>query len=89
MTLPEAGRYEVRLAYTTNPNRATNVPVIVHHREGREMKRVNQRIAPPIDKRFVSLGSFEFAGGQQTIVTVETTDTDGHVVVDAVQLLKP
>lgn len=89
VTLPEAGRYEVRLAYTTNPNRATNVPVIVHHREGRETKRVNQRIAPPIDRRFVSLGSFEFAAGQQTIVTVETTDTDGHVVVDAVQLLKP
>ena len=25
--LPAAGKYEVRLAYTANPNRATNVPV--------------------------------------------------------------
>ncbi|MFH1269204.1 MAG: FAD-dependent oxidoreductase, partial [Planctomycetota bacterium] len=43
--LPKPGRYDVRLYYSPNPNRATNVPVTVHHADGPESVRVNQRKA--------------------------------------------
>src|SRR5690606_23795031 len=61
--LPEPGRYEVRLAYTRNTNRASNVPVEIHHAEGRATVVVDQRQAPPIDGLFISLGTFRFDSG--------------------------
>ncbi|MCA8998674.1 MAG: FAD-dependent oxidoreductase [Planctomycetaceae bacterium] len=83
--LPSAGRYEVRLSYSASENRATNVPVFVFHREGRTVIKVNQRQAPA-DGPFFSLGTFEFRKGQNR-VEIANIATDGHVIVDAVQLL--
>ena len=85
--LPVAGEYEVRFAYTANPNRASNVPVAVHHADGTKLVRVNQRKAPPIDKAFVSLGVFRFEKGKGSSVNVATTNADGHVIIDGVQWL--
>ena len=85
--LPAAGRYEVRLAYTANPNRATNVAVSVKHADGAEAVTVNQRKPPPIDKLWVSLGTFEFAKGKAGSVTVTNADADVYVVIDAIQWL--
>jgi hypothetical protein len=87
VALPKAGRYEVRLAYTANPNRATNVPVTVEHAGGKASVRVNQRKEPPLEKMFVSLGTFEFAGAR-AVVEVSNAGTDGYVVVDGVQLIE-
>lgn len=84
-SLPAAGRYEVRLAYTALPNRASNVPVIIRHAGGEKTTTVNQRAAPPIDGLFVSLGSYEFTREQPASVEVSNTGTDGHVIIDAVQ----
>jgi hypothetical protein len=83
--LPKAGRYEVRLAYTPNPNRATNVPVTVESAEGTKTVRVNQKVAPPIEKFFVSLGTYAFTAEKPAVVTVSNAGTDGHVIIDAVQ----
>jgi hypothetical protein len=84
-TLPKAGLYEVRLAYTPNPNRATNVPVTVESVDGKKVVHVNQRTAPPVDKYFVSLGKYVFASDRPSVVTVTTERTDGYVIIDAVQ----
>jgi hypothetical protein len=84
-TLPKAGRYEVRLAYTPNPNRATNVPVTVESAEGKREVRVNQRATPPIEKHFVSLGTYAFEADKPAAVTIRNAGTDGHVIIDAVQ----
>jgi choline dehydrogenase-like flavoprotein len=84
--LPKAGRYEVRIAYTANPNRATNVPVTIETAAGETTKLVNQRQAPPIDGAWRSLGTHSFKAGT-AVVTVSNRDTDGHVIADAVQLL--
>jgi hypothetical protein len=84
-TLPKAGRYEVRLAYTPNPNRATNVPVTVESAEGKREVRVNQRATPPIGKHFVSLGTYAFEADKPAAVTIRNAGTDGHVIIDAVQ----
>ena len=83
----EPGRYEVRLAYTTGTNRATNVPVSILSLEGDSTHTVNMRKPPPQDQHFVSLGEFSFDTSQQWFVTVSNTGTDGHVIVDAIQFL--
>jgi hypothetical protein len=82
-----ASKYEVRLSYTANPNRATNVPVTVVHADGTAAVKVNQQKAPPIDKMWVSLGTFRFEKGKKGYVEVTNKDADGYVVIDAVQWL--
>ena len=85
--VPAAGRYDVRLAYTPGSNRATNVPVTIEHLGGRETLRVDQRQPPRLAGAFVSLGTFDLAPGMETVVTVATTGTNGHVIVDGLWLL--
>ncbi len=82
----KAGRYEVRLAYSASGNRATNVPVVVYHANGRSEMVVNQRNSPPIDRLLVSLGTFVF-GDEPAAVMVYNRGADGYVIVDAVQFL--
>ena len=86
LDLPTAGKYEVRLSYSPNPNRATNVPVTVSHAGGTTTVKVNQRKAPPADSAWVSLGVFEFAKGKGGKVTVSNGGVDGYVIVDAVHV---
>jgi hypothetical protein len=83
----ESGTYEVRLAYIPHANRADKVPVRVFYRDGDETVFVNQRLRPPIDGRFVSLGRYRFTKGNQWFVMVSTDGANGHVVADAVQFL--
>jgi hypothetical protein len=85
--LPQTGKYEVRMSYSPNPNRATNVPVVIVHADGRETVKVNQQKAPTIDKLFISLGAFRFEKGMKGHVEIGNKDVDGYVVIDAVQWL--
>ena len=85
--LPAAGRYEVRLSYTANPNRATRAPVKVAHAGGEAEVTVNQQKPGPIGGAWVSLGTFTFAAGKVGHVEVGNRGADGHVVIDAVQWL--
>ncbi len=87
LTAPKDGRYEVRFAYVPNNNRATNVPVTIDSADGKKTVTVNEREAPPIDKSFISLGTFNFKADKPAVVTVTTEKTNGHVIIDAVQLL--
>lgn len=84
-TLPKPGRYECRIAYTPNPNRASRVAVIVEHADGRKQITINQRKVPPVDGLFLSLGTFRFEAAGRVIVTTE--GADGYVIADAVQWL--
>ncbi|HRQ87260.1 MAG TPA: FAD-dependent oxidoreductase [Bacteroidia bacterium] len=85
-TLPEAGTYEVQIAWVPNANRATNVPVSIAHADGTTERTVNQRNRPTIDKAFESLGTYRFE--KDASVTISNTGTDGYVVIDAVRWLK-
>jgi hypothetical protein len=85
--VPKDGRYQVRFAYTPNPNRATNVPVTIESADGSKTVPVNERIEPPIEKSFVSLGTFNFSTGRAAVIVVKNDGTDGFVIIDAVQLL--
>ncbi len=83
--LPAPGRYEVRLAYSRQSNRAEQVPVTVHHRGGTKTVVVNQRRKPEIKDCWTSLGKFNFDKLARVVVSNE--GTKGYVMADAVQFL--
>jgi hypothetical protein len=88
ITAPAAGRYDVRLAYTPNPNRATNVPVTVETvAAGKRKLTIDQKKPPTFDGHFVSLGVYTLAAGEVVGVTVSNEGTSGFVIVDAVQVV--
>jgi hypothetical protein len=86
-TVEKTGRYEVRISYPANPNRATNVPVVVRHGGGETSIQVNQKNVPKIGGLFEPLGRFELTQGEEYRVVVSNEGTDGYVVVDAVLIL--
>jgi hypothetical protein len=82
--IDKPGRYDVRLAWTSDPNRATNVPVTISTADGEKTVRVDQHSKPARDG-FHSLGTFTLE--TSATVTVSTSGTDGYVIIDAVQLV--
>lgn len=85
-TLPKAGHYEVRLAYTINANRATNVPVAIEHAGGTANVVVNQQTPPTVNGVFAIVGDYDF--GTSAAVEISTADTNGYVIIDAVQFVE-
>ena len=84
-TLPTTGLYRVAISYSTNANRATNVPVIIHHAKGETKVLVNQKLKPNGDGPFHVVGIFEFTAGKVSWVEIGNADTNGYVIVDAAQ----
>ncbi|QDU41433.1 Xanthan lyase precursor [Maioricimonas rarisocia] len=87
LPISQSGNYEVRVSYTPNPNRASNVRVVVRHAKGETEVTLNQRKKPGIDGVFEKLGEFEFRGDGTGMVTISNDGADGHVIADAVQLI--
>ena len=85
--VPIAGEYDVRISFTPGSNRATNTPVTIDAADGPTRVLVNQRVPPPLDGWFASVGRHRFDAGATGVVRVSTEGTDGHVIVDAVQLV--
>jgi hypothetical protein len=85
--IPADGKYEVRFAYVPNGNRATNVPVTVESAVGDKTVKVNEKLTPPIDGLFISLGTYQFTAAKGAAIVVSNEGTDGYVIIDAVQLL--
>ena len=85
--LSSAGKYQVAISYSANGNRATNVPVTIHHAKGETKVLVNQKLATKGEAPFHVVGTFEFAAGKDGWVEIGNAGTDGHVIVDAVQWL--
>ncbi|MCA9069027.1 MAG: FAD-dependent oxidoreductase, partial [Planctomycetaceae bacterium] len=81
----EPGRYEVRIAYSPGSNRATNVPVVIHHEGKTTEVKLNQKNKPKHDSLTTSVGTFSF--GDSGRVVISNANTDGYVIVDAVQFL--
>lgn len=85
-TLPRPGLYEVRIYYTPNANRATNVPVTIAVGPNKKMATLDERKTPKVG-RYASFGAFSAPAGRGVTVTIGTQDTDGYVVIDAVQFV--
>jgi len=58
---------------------------LLKHGEGESRVTLNERAAPEIDKIFHSLGKFSF--NREAVIVISNDDTDGYVVIDAVQLV--
>jgi hypothetical protein len=85
--LPGDDRYEVLVAYSADPNRATNAPYVVHHADGTTPVPVNQRVrgVPDIHMgEWTSLGIFSFKSGIDGYVELSDA-ADGAVIADAVR----
>ena len=82
-----AGRYEVRIAYSALPNRATNVPVTIATADGPQTVRVNEQQTPAIDKLFQPIGTFRFDADRPAVIVISNDGCDGYVIIDAVQLV--
>jgi hypothetical protein len=85
--IPDTTRYDVRFAYTTGRNRATNVQITVFSADGEKVVTVDERQEPPSEGHFVSLGHYTFDKGSQGFVLVTNQGADGHVTADAVQFV--
>ena len=81
------GVYDCRVSYSINPNRATNVPVVAETSLMRIEKTVDQKVAPPIDGLFISIGQIKVGDDGKAAVVVTAKGTNGHVIVDAAQML--
>ena len=79
-SLASAGSYQVSLRWTSDPNRATNVPVDIVHTGGTTTTTLNQQTQ---GGQWVPLGTFDFAVGSLGSVTLRTTATNGYVIADA------
>jgi hypothetical protein len=85
--VPQAGQYEVRLAYAAHENRAPSVPVTVISADGEKATKVNQKEPGKAENNFLSLGTYRFDPGTPGAVVITNKGTQGHVCVDAVQVV--
>jgi hypothetical protein len=86
--IPKAGRYRVLIAYPANPNRAARVPVTIAHADGETTVTIDQRKAPEADGLLRPIGAYRFEQGRRGHVEIGNKDTDGFVVIDAVQFVE-
>jgi len=82
-----SGRYEVRIAYSAHGNRASNVPVTIRHAGGETGLKLDQRKPGSIDRLLQPIGTFRFESGKSYSVELSNSQTDGYVMIDAVQLV--
>jgi hypothetical protein len=80
--LPSAGRYDVYVWWSSNPNRSGNVPVSVKHSGGDSVKNYNQKTG---GGQWVLHGRYSFAVG--SVGYVEATDANGQGSADAVRFV--
>jgi hypothetical protein len=49
---------------------------------------MNQQLAPTHPGGFAAIGAFEFKAGKKSAVMISNEGTTGHVIADAVQLVR-
>lgn len=86
--LPAGGQWQVAITWPANPNRASSVRVLIRHADGTDMVEIDQRKSPEGRDAFQPLGKFRFTPDRPAVVEVTNRNTDGHVVIDAVQWLR-
>ena len=81
------GRCEVRISFSAGPNRATNVPVTLSSGGTDVLAFLDQQQTPSTADLLESVGDIAVTKGDTITVRIDTRGTDGHVIVDAVQLV--
>jgi lysophospholipase L1-like esterase len=76
-----SGARVVSVRWTSHENRAPNVQIEIHHRDGTTIRNVDQRRG---GGRWNPLGEFQFTGSPEQGVVVSNKGANGYVVADAV-----
>lgn len=86
---PMNGLHEIKVAFSSFGNRAGDLRYNVKHKAGESYIFVDQRKSKSdqMNDLWYSLGSFEFEEGEQYYVSLSNENTDGYVIVDAIQVL--
>lgn len=87
LRVKESGRYEVRVSYSPGANRSTQVSISIQDYVDTHYKSINQQKQPEIDGLFISLGEYQFDTSMEGSLVISNAGANGHVIVDAVQLL--
>lgn len=80
----ETRDYEVFVWYSQGANRSSAAPYFVHHKNGSTKKLINQQAN---GGRWVSLGTYSFAGGTATRVGLSCWTSGQYVIADAVKFV--
>lgn len=86
-TAPKAGRYEIRMAYSAHPSRATQVPVLVSSGKHQITLKVNQTTPLPPGESFRRIGVVQLSADAPTKIIMNNQGTNGFVILDAFQLV--
>ncbi|MED5471857.1 MAG: delta endotoxin C-terminal domain-containing protein, partial [Verrucomicrobiota bacterium] len=86
-TAPEAGRYEIRMAYSAHSTRAKKVPIEIKSGAHKVSLTVDQTMTMPPGKSFRAIGSVQLLADKESVLTVTNQGTDGFVILDAIQLV--
>lgn len=81
----DPGQYQLSISNVSSSNRASNAKVIVQSNDSEQVVRVDQRKPSSSNSIWTTLGNFDL--GESVSVRIETSDADGYVIVDAIQLL--
>lgn len=84
---PGSGEYELRMAYSAHETRAREVPVVVKSGSHEKTIKVDQTVALPKGEAFRPIGRCRLDGEVETTITVSNAETDGFVILDAIQVL--
>lgn len=84
---PHTGSYQLLMAYSAHPTRAKQVPVTVSSGTEQATLTVDQTRSLPAGKQFREIGTVRLQGDTETTITVSNDQTDGFVILDAIQLL--
>ncbi len=82
---PKPGKYDLRMAYSAHETRATKVPIIIESGGKTTSIIVDQTQPLPAGEAFRSIGVVELKG--ETTITLRNAETEGFVILDALQLV--
>jgi hypothetical protein len=85
--VPEAGRYELLMAYSPHDTRAKNVPVVISSGPHKMTLTVDQTTPLPSGKLFRPIDTVDLQADVETAITITNANTNGFVILDALQLL--
>jgi len=75
------------MAYSAHETRATKVPLTIQNGEKAIELLVDQTQPLPAGEAFRSIGKVELQKDLETTITLRNRETDGFVILDALQLL--
>lgn len=86
-TVPKTGRYHLNMAYSAHETRSTRVPLTIDNADQSTQVTVDQTEPLPAGKLFRHIATLTLQGETETTITLRNRDTEGFVILDALQLV--